>query len=249
MPSLLHNVVAKASGRLPGNLAVRLDETPLCTFTFDDCPRSALEIGGGLLEQHGLAGTFFVAGSMLDDSAGKNGKMLGSRDLKALVGRGHELGCHTYSHKSVRVTPIGELRTDLDHNREVLLGASGAESLVSFAYPYGEACWTAKAEIAKRFSAARGVRPGINGRILDLAQLLCVPVYSHEFPAERVQALIQHTVKTRGWLIFGTHEIEDAPPTYGCTEQQFAQVLDMVIASKVEVLSMRSAIGRMMHRA
>jgi peptidoglycan/xylan/chitin deacetylase (PgdA/CDA1 family) len=174
--------------------------------------------------------------------------MFGSTDLRALVERGHELGCHTYSHKTLRSMPIPELRADLDRNREVLLGESGVESLISFAYPFGEASWTTKREIAKRFAAARGVRPGINGQILDLAQLLAVHIYAEDFSTERIQALISRTVKTRGWLIFYTHEVELAPPKEGCTEQQFAAVLDMVIGSHIEVLPMRSAIGRMMHR-
>ncbi len=241
--------MSRVSGRFPGNLAVRLDNAPLCTFTFDDCPRSALENAGGILERHGLVGTFFVAGATLDQASGKYSQMLGPRDLESLVRRGHELGCHSYHHMSLRSTPIEEARADLDRNREVLLEASGAESLTSFAYPFGEANWTAKAEVAKRFAAARGVRPGINGRILDLAQLLAVGIFAEDFSEARVQAIIQRTVKTRGWLIFYTHEVEASPSSIGCTEQQFERTLDMVIASQIEVLSMRNAIGRIMHRS
>jgi peptidoglycan/xylan/chitin deacetylase (PgdA/CDA1 family) len=248
MLSSLHNLISKVSGRLPGNVAVRLDNAPLCTFTFDDCPRSALENAGRILERHGLVGTFFVAGATLDQASGKYTQMLSSRDLETLVRRGHELGCHSYSHKSLRSTRIEEIRADFDRNREVLLGASGAESLTSFAYPFGEANWTAKAEVAKRFAAARGVRPGINGRILDLAQLRAVGIHADEFSEGRVQALIQRTLKTRGWLIFYTHEVEASPSSIGCTEQQFERTLDMVVASQIEVLSMRSAVGRIMHR-
>jgi peptidoglycan/xylan/chitin deacetylase (PgdA/CDA1 family) len=251
MPSPLHTIVSKASGRLPGNLAVRRNNAPICTFTFDDCPRNALENGGRMLEEHGLVGTYFVAGAYLDDPAGPAGRhsgMLTPRDLEALVKRGHELGCHTYSHKSARGTTVRELLADIEHNREVLLGASGAESLTSFSYPFGETNWTAKAEITKRFAAARGIRPGINGRVLDLAQLRAVHICAERFSEERIRALIQRTVKTRGWLIFYTHEVGDAPSEGSCTEQQFAQVLDMVIDSHVEILPMRSALGRMMHR-
>jgi peptidoglycan/xylan/chitin deacetylase (PgdA/CDA1 family) len=230
-------------------LAVRLDDEALCTFTFDDCPRSALENGGRMLEERGLAGTFFVTGKWLDASTGEYGEMLRSADLRTLVQRGHELGCHSFSHRSLRSTPAPELRADLDHNRQVLLGASAAESLTSFAYPFGESNWTSKAQIARRFAAARGVYPAINGRIVDLAQLRAVRIYAHEFSAERVHALIARTVRTRGWLIFYTHDVGDAPSIVGCTAQQFAQVLDLVVAAHLEVLPMRSAVGRIMHRA
>ena len=248
MLSSLHNLISKVSGRLPGNVGVRLDNAPLCTFTFDDCPRSALENAGAILERHGLVGTFFVAGSTLEQRTGKYA-MLGSEDLKTLVRRGHELGCHSYSHRSLRSIHSAEMRAEFDRNREVLLRASGVESLTSFAYPYGEANWTAKAEVAKRFAAARGVRPGINGRILDLAQLRAVGIHAEEFSERHIQSLVQQTLRTGGWLIFYTHEVEAAASSIGCTEQQFERTLEIVIASKIEVLSMRSAIGRIMHRA
>jgi peptidoglycan/xylan/chitin deacetylase (PgdA/CDA1 family) len=248
MLSSLHNVISKISGRLPGNLGIRLDNAPVCTFTFDDCPRSALENAGAILERYGLVGTFFVAGATLEQPSGKYA-MLGSGDLKTLVRRGHELGCHSYSHRSFRSTPIEEMRADLDRNREVLLRASGVESLTSFAYPYGEANWTAKTEIAKRFAAARGVRPGINGRILDLAQLRAVCIQAEKFSERHIQSLIQRTLRTRGWLIFCTHEVESSPSFFGCTERQFERTVEMVVASRIEVLSMRSAVGRIMHRA
>jgi peptidoglycan/xylan/chitin deacetylase (PgdA/CDA1 family) len=248
MLSSLHNAISKISGRLPGNVGIRLDKAPLCTFTFDDCPRSALENAGAMLERHGLVGTFFVAGANLEKQSGQY-PMLDSEDLKTLVRRGHELGCHSYSHRSFRSIPVEEIRAEIDRNREVLLRASGVESLTSFAYPYGETNWTAKAEIARRFAVARGVRPGINGRVLDLAQLRAVGICAGEFSEGHIQSLIQRTLRTRGWLIFCTHEVEASPSSFGCTEQQFERTLDMVVASKIEVLSMRSALGRIMHRA
>jgi len=218
---------------------VRLDHKPICTFSFDDCPRSALETGGRILEQRDLAGTFFVSGGVL--GGGEHEPMLSASDLQNLVRRGHELGCHTYSHKSVRTTSIPELRADLDHNREVLLAASGAESLVSFAYPFGRAKYTAKLEIAARFAAARGIRPGINGRILDMAQLLAVPLYAWEFAAERVQTLIERTVESCGWLIFYTHDIVDTPSPFGCTPAQLEAVVAYA-AGRTKILPVRDVI-------
>lgn len=247
MLSRLHDIISKVSGRLPGSMAVRLDHAPLCTFTFDDCPRSALENGGRILEERGLAGTFFVAGGAL--GGGEQEPMLAASDLEKLVRRGHELGCHTYSHTSVRSISVPRLRADLDHNREVLLAASGAESLVSFAYPFGRASYAAKVEIARRFAAARGIRPGVNGRILDMAQLLAVRIYAREFTPERIRAFIERTARSCGWLIFYTHDVRDSPSSVGCTAAQFEAVVQMVVGARIEVLPMRSAVGRIMHRA
>ncbi len=35
---------------------------PMVTFTFDDVPASACELGASILERHGARGTFYVAG-------------------------------------------------------------------------------------------------------------------------------------------------------------------------------------------
>ena len=202
-----------------------------------------------MLEQRGANGTYFVTAAWLDDGSGVHSHMLGPSDLAELVQRGHELGCHTYSHKSLLGRSIPSLNDDLDHNRDVLLRESGAESLVSFSYPYGEASWGVKKQIGARFAAARGVRPGINGRIVDLAQLLAVRLCIEDFSKERIHALIQRAKRSRGWLIFYTHGVKSDATRGSCTEEQFAETLDMVVESDIEILPIRNAIGRIMHRA
>ena len=238
----------RLSGRLMANPAIRLDAAPICTFTFDDCPRSALENGGRLLAERGVAGTFFVTGSWLDDGSESRRHMLSSGDLRELVESGHELGCHTYAHQSLLGLSRKSLRADLDRNRELLLRASGAESLATFSYPFGEASWLAKQVIAGRFAAARGVRPGVNGRVVDLSQLRAIPIMDKEFSSDGLRSLICKTVRNRGWLIFYTHGVTEAAPPWGCSIAQFSVVLDLVAEAGVEILPMRSAVGRIMHR-
>lgn len=244
----LLSLVKRLSGRFAANPAVRLDAAPICTFTFDDCPRSALENGGRLLAERGAAGTFFVTGSWLDDGSEHRRHMLSIGDLRNLVASGHELGCHTYTHQSLLGLSRTSLSDDLDRNRELLLRASGAESLATFSYPFGEASWMAKRVIAARFAAARGVRPGINGRFVDLSQLRATPITDAGFSPDHLRALIRKSVRNRGWLIFYTHGVTEAASPWGCTIEQFSFVLDLVVKSGTEILPMRSAVGRIMHR-
>lgn len=241
-------LIKKISGRFPANPAIRLNTAPICTFTFDDCPRSAFENGGRLLAERGAAGTFFVTGSWLDDGTERRRHMLSASDLRNLVANGHELGCHTYAHQSLLGMSPEYLRADLDRNREVLLGASGAESLVTFAYPFGEASWPAKHVIAGRFAAARGVRPGINGRTVDLSQLYSVPIIDAGFSRDALRTSICKAVRNRGWLIFHTHGVTEQASPWGCTTAQFSFVLDLVAEVGMEILPMRSAVGKIMHR-
>ncbi len=246
MPWIDHPLAA-ISGRLPACLAIRLGVGPLCSFTFDDCPHSALANAGKVLEGAGAAGTFFISGSKLGTVENGN-RMLAAEDLRALVNRGHELGCHSYSHRSLRELSIQEIRSDLAANEAILLSASGAESLVSFAYPYGETCWRAKVEIARRFGAGRGVREGINGGLIDLTQLRAITVTARDFSLDRLTRWVEMAKRRRGWLIFSTHDVVDSPTNWGCTPRQFAQVVDLVQAAGIEILTMRNALGRVMHR-
>ena len=46
----------------------------MVTFTFDDVPVSACELGAGILESFGARGTFYVAGQrMRQDQSGRSG--------------------------------------------------------------------------------------------------------------------------------------------------------------------------------
>src|SRR5687768_7929608 len=75
------------------------NSAPLISFTFDDFPRSALDVAGEILKQRGVAGTYYASlGLMNRDSP--VGPIFGESDLVRLVGDGHELGSHTFSHRS-----------------------------------------------------------------------------------------------------------------------------------------------------
>lgn len=242
----ISNSIAAISGRLPASLAIRLDVGPLCSFTFDDCPYSALENAGKILEDAGVGGTFFVAGSEL----GRRGeeRMLAPEDLHTLVNHGHELGCHSHSHRSFRELSIADIRQDLDANQKLLLAASGAESLVSFAYPFGETRWTAKVEIARRFGAARGIREGINRRLIDLSELRGIGITARDFSLDRLANWVEMAKRERGWIVFYTHDVAKSASHWGCTPEQFAQVVNLVRTAGIEILTVRNATGRVMHR-
>lgn len=241
------NAIAAVSGRLPASLAIRLDAGPLCSFTFDDCPYSALENAGRILEDAGVGGTFFVAGSLLGSRKGE--RMLARDDLPTVINHGHELGCHSHSHRSFREMSIADIRQDLDANQKLLLSASGAESLASFAYPFGETRWSAKVEIARRFGAARGIREGINRRLIDLSELRGIEISAREFSLDKLAKWIEKAKRERAWVVFFTHDVANSPSQWGCTPNQFAQVVNLVRAAEIEILTVRNATGRVMHRA
>ena len=83
---------------LLGRRVVRLaNTTPMISFTFDDFPRSALHSGGTILEEFGLAATYYAALGLMNAEA-PVGRIFSEEDLSEVLARGHELGCHTFDH-------------------------------------------------------------------------------------------------------------------------------------------------------
>src|ERR1700754_815597 len=112
----------KVSHRLAMHLRVgdgfRLrNDHPMVTFTFDDLPRSAVTTGAALLEAHGARGTFYISGGAVgidthDWEAGTDNDVIG------LHRSGHEIGCHTFSHRRACDLDDATLGGEIARNRQ-----------------------------------------------------------------------------------------------------------------------------------
>ena len=102
MNALLSEARAKVGHRLAMHLRVDLfrlrNSTPMVSFTFDDLPKSAVTTGAQMLEAHGARGTFYVSGSLVGADA-PDWVAGDADDVVALHRRGHDIGCHTFSHQ------------------------------------------------------------------------------------------------------------------------------------------------------
>jgi peptidoglycan/xylan/chitin deacetylase (PgdA/CDA1 family) len=244
--NLMQRILGRAASAVPANSAMRLDGGPLISFTFDDVPRSALTAAGKMLEDVGAGGTYYVSGSIAQEP--DSNEMLRLADLQPLLSRGHEVGCHTYSHTSVVGRSRQDLAADLDANARTIAAACGVESLTSFSYPLGEVSFRAKRLCAGRFAAARGIRSGLNHRLIDLSELRAVSIYHNNYSLERFRELIATCKRESAWLIFYTHDVRENPSRWGCTEQEFSAVLNAVVESGIEIMTVRAAVGRTMFR-
>src|ERR1700728_1056766 len=101
MNALWSAAEAKVGHRLATHVCVnpfRLrTETPMVSFTFDDIPKSAATTGAGILEAHDVRGTFFISGGLVGATS-SHWAAVDVPDIIALHRRGHEIGCHTFSH-------------------------------------------------------------------------------------------------------------------------------------------------------
>jgi peptidoglycan/xylan/chitin deacetylase (PgdA/CDA1 family) len=197
---------------------------PIASFTFDDFPRSAWEVGGPILARFGALGTYYAAGTYCRATA--DGIEYYDEDvLRAVHAAGHEVGCHSFSHEhGPRVAPhlLGD---DLDCNAAFLRGVLDGFEPQSFAYPYGEVSPRTKRLAGERFGSSRGIHPGVNGPQADLAQLRAIPLERRSWSARDVERWIASAKAATGWLVFFTHDVADDPTPYGCTPAMLEHAL------------------------
>lgn len=194
------------------------------SFTFDDFPRSAWIQGGAVLEEYDLRGTYYAAMG-LAGTANTLGPMFEIDDLRAAHAQGHEIACHTFSHRDCRRAAPAEIVAEIDQNAAALADTLDGALLGNFAYPFGGVSLAAKSALHRRFASCRGTGRGVNQGTADLADLFSNPIYSRDFDRERLCQLIDDAQAAGGWVIFYTHDVCDEPSDFGCTPAQLKSIV------------------------
>jgi peptidoglycan/xylan/chitin deacetylase (PgdA/CDA1 family) len=223
-----------ARSRLPG---------PVASITFDDFPKSAWTVAGPLLAKRGAKATYYVAGSFCGET--RDGmQYYDQSDLRALHSAGHEIGAHGFVHVPTSRVASPTLLTDADRNAAFLQSTLGGDAPCSYAYPYGDVTPRTKILSARRFACARGIRPGVNAGMIDLAQLKAIPLERRRWIPDEIDAAVASAKDTAGWIIFFTHDVsEDASPL-GCTPAMLTLVLERLEAAGIEVLPVKHAMAK-----
>jgi peptidoglycan/xylan/chitin deacetylase (PgdA/CDA1 family) len=224
----------KPAERPPGNAIV--------SFTFDDFPRSAWTVGGGVLAEYGMRGTYYASLALMTKRT-PVGEMFEVQDLEALAAAGHELACHTHDHALCCDMSAGELLSNCEENQRRLAEVLPDYRLRTFSFPEGVVTPAAKALLNTRYDSCRTIESGINGNSVDLGFLRANAVYARShFP--KLKQLIRENARTKGWLILYTHDIGECPSAWGCTPQQFRDLVSWVVDSGAEVLAVGEATNR-----
>lgn len=235
---LSHKVVRSF---FPGQLVDIEPTRPIVSFSFDDVPVSALENGAAILEKHNARGTFFVAGGIA--GATHDGQvMLSTAGYRELYERGHEIGNHTFSHRTPW-TLGGKYASDIAQN-DTYLSEIVERPTRNFAFPYGRSSITARDLAKRRFRSARGVQTGVNRRDTDLYLLNAVGMEGHMRARDLIK-WVDDVVSAPGWLIFLTHDVKDAPSQYGTTPAILDEVAGVAAAAGCEILTIDAALDRL----
>ncbi len=214
---------------------------PLVSFTFDDAAATACTTGAALLEQLHARSTFYVSG----ENCGKpspTGRLATAEQLKTLHANGHEIACHTYSHTPVVGISRQELAGDLDRNRCFLQGIVGNVPVRNFAYPYGDISFAAKRYLGERYDSCRATIPGVNADVADLGVLKCNALEQASIGRQGISHLITETVRRNGWLLFASHDVNDAPSPYGIRPDLLTFALRSALAAGCRLVTVAQAL-------
>lgn len=214
---------------------------PIVSFTFDDIPASAATLGAGVLERHGVRGTFYIAGRLATEGKGQ-----GFADIEVcrrLALAGHELGCHTFSHLGLRNMSGAQAQVDLARNAQFFSSISSTTRPSNFAYPFNKATVSALPALRSRFRTARGGRSGVNRGSVAAYQLRAVEIAQPEEPG--LEAWLDDLTRRPGWLIYFTHDVSDHPSRFGSRASTLERLVERALALGHDVLTVDAALDRM----
>jgi peptidoglycan/xylan/chitin deacetylase (PgdA/CDA1 family) len=236
---------ARVSHRLATHLRVESmplrNATPMVSFTFDDIPQSAATTGAGILENHNARGTFYVSGGLVGTTS-PNWAVVDVRDLVELHRRGHEIGCHTFSHKRACDLDAQSLAEEIKRNRDYLRTLDATITVGNFAYPFGYGSFARKRQLKKEFRSCRSIVPGVNSGTVDLQFLRSMPLIDRRIDHDGIERAFDQAQNTNGWLIFYSHDVADRPSPYGCSPALMNHALEAASRRKIPVLNMAEAL-------
>lgn len=223
------------------------NNAPLASFTFDDVPDSACTNGAAILENHGVHGTFYIAGGICG-SADTHWRLIERDQVRALHHRGHEIGCHTFSHVAVDRLDARAMDEECERNRSVLREICPDLEVTNFGYPFGRASLPRKLQLRERFDSCRGIYEGVNRGILDLAMLRVIELYDRTLTPDKLRRVLRETRDGNGWLVFYTHDVADKPSWIGCSPRLLRATIEAVEAEGIPCLPVRDALAAIGYR-
>jgi peptidoglycan/xylan/chitin deacetylase (PgdA/CDA1 family) len=238
---------ARISNRLARHLRAKpftlRGNDPMVSFTFDDVPQSAATVGAAMIEEYDGRATFYISGSLVDRWSGLWDGVR-AEEVVGLHRRGHEIACHTFSHRRAIELDAEALATEIARNRRYFQTLDASITLENFAYPFGLASFSRKGQLARQFRSSRGILPGINCGVIDLQFLRATPLVEAHIDSDGIEQVFDQALATGGWLIFYSHDVTETPSEYGCRPQLLRQALEAAMRRDIPILSVADALAR-----
>lgn len=214
-------------------------DRPIVSITFDDFPKSAIDIGAAELETRGWTGTYYTSAG-LKGISNHHGPHFKASDLPLLESKGHEIAGHTHDHIGCTSITTSEVMQQVTTNVAALRSMGVTGPIDGFAYPFGEANAGLKQTLSEHYHAVRGISDGVHYNRADLNELKSCGLYSSTY--ESVMRRIHSLGKKPGWITLFTHDIQHTPSQWGCTPAEYKSVLDAIADQNAIVLPVREAV-------
>jgi peptidoglycan/xylan/chitin deacetylase (PgdA/CDA1 family) len=222
---------------------VRMRNTgPLISFTFDDFPRSALDVGGAILREHGAVGTYYAALGLLDVNE-PVGRICSASDVARVIADGHELGCHTFAHCDAWGTPPVEFEASILDNQCALQRLAPGTEFSTMSYPINSPRPDTKRRTGRYFACCRGGGQRTNVGTADLNYLFAFFLEQSRDRPAAIRNIIDRNRTHRGWLIFATHDVAVHPSRFGCTPDFLEDILRWSRESGARILPVGQALS------
>lgn len=236
---------ARWLGRRPFTIPVG---RAIISFTFDDFPCSALNVGGAILENYRVAGTYFASLGISGQNS-PSGKIFALSDLTKVIERGHELGCHTYAHCPAWATDTASFETSVRRNSQALREQIPEAVFRSLSYPISYPRPATKRSVGRHFCCCRGGGQTFNTDVVDLNYLSAFFLEQSSDNLNAVKRIVMSNQSAGGWLIFATHDITQHPTRFGCTPAFFEEVVRFATEAGAEILPVARAYDVLQKRA
>jgi peptidoglycan/xylan/chitin deacetylase (PgdA/CDA1 family) len=168
--------------------------------------------------------------------------MVDSEDVVALHRRGHEIACHTFSHKRACDLDAETLNAEIERNQQYLRSLDASIRVENFAYPFGYGSFVRKRQLKTVFKSCRSIVPGVNSGTVDLQFLRAMPLIDRRIDREGIGRALDEARTRNGWLIFYTHDVAEEPSPYGCSPALLHEALVAASRRKIPVLNMAEAL-------
>jgi peptidoglycan/xylan/chitin deacetylase (PgdA/CDA1 family) len=215
---------------------------PIVSFSFDDFPRTAYTVGGGILKGLGVRGTYYAAIGVMNTS-NELGDLFRPEDLISLIADGHEVASHTFSHISCRSVSCSAFREEIEKGRRAIQEITGVADSGNFAYPFGDVTLKAKKAFGPHMISCRSIFPGFNGPNVDLNLLRANCLCGDLDKSEQVQKLILENNKRNSWLIFYSHDVRLRFSAFGCSPSLFELAVSFAVRQGSRILTIGEVVA------
>jgi peptidoglycan/xylan/chitin deacetylase (PgdA/CDA1 family) len=241
VPSLLPRLRRRLARHLPTKPFLMCNRRPLVSFTFDDVPDSAYLNGAAILDDYGIQGTFYIASGTCG-AMDTYWRVIGYDQVRDLHARGHEIGCHTFSHFAVDQLDAQRITEECQRNLNSLRELCPGIELTNFCYPFGCVSLLPKLQLQKRFDTCRGIFEGLNAGVADLSLLKVIELYDRTLTAVKLHRVLVRARETNGWVIFYVHDVAPRPTHMGCSPRLLRATIEEVRMQNIQCLSVREAL-------